>query len=136
MNLSKILLTNGIKEMISENEDHFKQNIEQTLAIKLNDCIQEAKSTVCEKLFDKEDMTPSSEELLEFVRFMSEASEGKIIFQDGTMLNIKEQEIKEIKELFESLNSTNRLKMAQEVLKNSLNFKQHLEFAEKIKGLK
>jgi uncharacterized protein YozE (UPF0346 family) len=131
MTLTKILLKNGIKEMISENEDHFKKNIEYALSLKLNDSIREVKNTV----FENHTFTKNSEELQEFVKFTQEAGEGKAIFQDGSLLNITEKQIELVKTLFECLNPKNRAHMVKEVLQSSAKFKQHVEFAEKIKGL-
>jgi CTP-dependent riboflavin kinase len=135
MTLTKILLKNGIKEMISENEDHFKKNIEYALSLKLNDSIREVKNTVSEKLFENHTFTKNSEELQEFLKFAQEAGEGKAIFQDGSLLNITEKQIELVKSLFESLNAKNRAHMVKEVLQSSTKFKQHVNFAEKIKGL-
>jgi hypothetical protein len=135
MTLTKILLKNGIKEMISENEDHFKKNIEYALSLKLNDSIREVKNTVSEKLFENHTFTNNSEELQEFLKFAQEAGEGKAIFQDGSLLNITEKQIELVKSLFECLNPKNRAHMVKEVLQSSAKFKQHVEFAEKIKGL-
>jgi CTP-dependent riboflavin kinase len=135
MTLTKILLKNGIKEMISENEDHFKKNIEYALSLKLNDSIREVKNTVSEKLFENHAFTKNSEELQEFIKFTQEAGQGKAIFQDGSLLNITEKQIELVKSLFESLNAKNRTHMVKEVLQSSTKFKQHVNFAEKIKGL-
>jgi hypothetical protein len=57
MNIAKTLLKNGIKEMISENEEYFKQNIEQALAVKLNDSIASVREEVSNRLFEKTETT-------------------------------------------------------------------------------
>lgn len=135
MNPSKILLKNGIREMVSENEANFKTNIEQALALKLNNSIQEARESFANKILVKDGITPETNELKEFLDFIQNAGPGKIIFQDDSVININDLELEKIKNLFESLNPKNRIIMAQEILKNAKSFKEHIQFAEKVKGL-
>lgn len=130
MNISRTLLKNGIKEMISENEEYFKQNIEQALAVKLNDSIFAVRQEVANRLFEETQDTKPSEQLQEFVNFVETFKPGKFSFKDGSVLNITEKEKELLKNLFENLNAKNRDQMLNEIFANSLNFKQHIEFAQ------
>ena len=135
MNISRTLLKNGIKEMISENEEYFKQNIEQALAVKLNDSIFAVRQEVANRLFEETQDTKPSEQLEEFVNFVETFKPGKFSFKDGSVLNITEKEKELLKDLFENLNAKNRDQMLNEIFENSLNFKQHIEFAQQIRKL-
>ena len=135
MNISRTLLKNGIKEMISENEEYFKQNIEQALAVKLNDSIFAVRQEVANRLFEETQDTKPSEQLEEFVNFVEKFKPGKFSFKDGSVLNITEKEKELLKDLFENLNAKNRDQMLNEIFANSLNFKQHIEFAQQTRKL-
>ena len=135
MNISRTLLKNGIKEMISENEEYFKQNIEQALAVKLNDSIFAVRQEVANRLFEETQDTKPSEQLQEFVNFVETFKPGKFSFKDGSVLNITEKEKELLKDLFENLNAKNRDQMLNEIFASSLNFKQHIEFAQQTRKL-
>ncbi len=121
--------------MLTENEEHFKQNIEQVLSIKLNDSIHAVRQEVSEKLFENSIETSNSNELNEFVNFIEKFTEGKYSLKDGSIINITENEKELIKNLFESLNAKNRSKMIQEIFNSGSVFKQHLEFAQQTRNL-
>jgi len=136
MNTTHILLKNGIQSMfMEENEKHFQENITQALAIKLNDCIDDVRKSVSKKLLETKITTNGSDQLNEFISFVEDFKEGKFLFQDGSSINITENEMVMIKKLFESLNAENREKMIHKIFKNSNEFKQHLKFANDSKGL-
>lgn len=135
MNISKTLLKNGIREMISENEEYFKQNIEQALAVKLNDSIFAVRQEVSNRLFEETIETKQTQELQEFVHFVETFKPGKFSFKDGSVLNITENEKELVKDLFENLNAKNRDQMLNEIFESSLNFKQHIEFAQQARKL-
>lgn len=129
MNLTKILLKNGIKEMLSENEEHFEKNIQQALSLKLNDCIFSVRKEVSNRLFENNETTIKTPELLEFIDFINKFTPGNFLFKDGSVININEKEKDLVKNLFESLNTENRKLFTQEIFKNGLAFKQHIELA-------
>lgn len=135
MDTTRLLLQNGIKSMLVEEDADFQQNITQALALKLNDSISTIKKAVSEKIFEKSESTESSLELNEFLEFINSFKEGKYTFQDGSNININESQIESIKKLFESLNSTNRQLMVCEIFKSPATFKQHLDFATSTKGM-
>lgn len=135
MNPSKILLKNGIKSILFENEEQFKQNIVQTLSIKLNDSINDTRSEVEKNLFNEEILTNKTPQIDYFVSFMEAFVPGKFIFQDGSVLNITEENVNDVKELFEQLNPQSREKMASEIFENAQTFLQHINFSKKVKNL-
>lgn len=132
MDISKLLLKNGIKEMVSENETYFKNNIEKVLALKLNDSIFSVRESVCAKLFEENKTVENSENLYQFINFVTNFKPGNFLFEDGSVININEKEKELVKKLFESLNSENKTKMIQEIFKNGSVFKQHVSFAKTI----
>lgn len=134
-NVTTLLLKHGIEGLISENEDFFKQNITQALAMKLNETVAETKKMVSQNLLIKESSTRSSEELNEFVNFLNKFIPGTYTFKNGSSINITESEINSIKQLFESLNIKNRQKMVEELFTDSTSFKQHINFSQKVKHL-
>lgn len=121
--------------MISENEDYFKKNITDALAVKLNDCIFAVRQDVSNRLFEHTESTPETAEIVEFVSFVNSFQPGKFKFKDDSIINITENEVKGLTVLFESLNAANKLKMAQDIFNTSNTFKQHVDFAQRIKGL-
>lgn len=135
MDISKTLLKNGIKEMLSENEAYFKQNIEQALAVKLNESIFSVREEVSNRLFENEESTEETPELQKFIHFMENFEGGKVILKDHSVINITENEKELVKNLFESLNSENRKRMTQEIFNNTKAFKQHIKFAQETRKL-
>jgi len=134
-NVTTLLLKHGIEGLISENEDFFKQNITQALAMKLNESVIETKKMVVKNLLIKESFSNNTPELQEFVNFVDKFRSGSYTFKNGSSINITESEISSLKELFESLNPINRQKMVQEIFVDSSSFKQHLNFSQKVKHL-
>jgi hypothetical protein len=53
------------------------------------------------------------------------------MFQNNSNINITESDISSLKQLFESLNPSNREKMVSDILKDGSVFKQHLAFSKK-----
>jgi|LakMenE18May11ns_1017448.scaffolds.fasta_scaffold9779550_3 hypothetical protein len=135
MDISKTLLKNGIKEMLSENEAYFKQNIEQALAVKLNESIFSVREEVSNRLFENEQSTEETPDLQKFIHFMENFESGRVILKDNSVINITENEKELVKNLFESLNSENRKKMTQEIFNNTTTFKQHIKFAQETRKL-
>jgi hypothetical protein len=133
--LTKILLKNGVRGMLSENESYFKENIVQTLSFKLNASIQEATLALSENLLVSESTTPETQSLKNFVIFLESFKPGKFKFKDDSIINITESDIESIKKLFEGLNTKNRLQLTKDIFKNPTEFKQHIEFSKSAKGL-
>jgi hypothetical protein len=133
--ISKNLLKNGIKGLAILEEDYFKENIMHALAFKLNESLKEIYEDCSKNLLKTSLSTKETNELKLFVEFVEKFNAGKYEFQNSSVLNIDENDIESVKKLFESLSPDNRQKMVEEIFKNSENFKQHVEFYNKSKGL-
>jgi hypothetical protein len=128
---SKKLLKKGITSLLPENTDIFKQNIIDALVFKIHENVDITKKLIGKQLLFRESFTPPSKELLEFVEFVNTFVPGAYMFQNNSNINITESDISSLKQLFESLNPSNREKMVSDILKNGSVFKQHLAFSKK-----
>ena len=133
--LNPILLKKGIDGLLYEDENQFKENIVKTIFFKLNDSIKETKNSVSQNIFAQTEETNLSENIKYFVQFIESFVPGKYTFKNGLNINISELDIKNVKTLFESLSPLNREAMTEEIFKSPESFKEHIKFAEKIKGL-
>ena len=133
--LNHILLKKGIDGLLYEDELQFKENIVKTISFKLNESIKETKTAVSQNLFAKDEITNLSENIKFFVEFVENFKPGKYTFKNGLNINISELDVKNVKTLFESLSPSNREAMTEEIFKSPENFKEHIKFAEKTKGL-
>lgn len=122
--------------MFSENDEIFKKNIQQSLAIKLNESISNVNKEVSKHLLETRTSTDKTLELNEFLDFIKNFRPGKHTLKDGSIINITESEKDSIKDLFESLNTENRKRMIQEIFESGSFFKEHVEFAQQSRKLK
>ena len=132
---TKLLLKHGVRSLLAENNNFFKQNIIQTLAIKLDKTVKESKNLVERKLFQRDTITENTEELREFLDFIDNFKGGVYNFKNGSSINITESEIQSLKQLFESLNPQNRQKMISEIFEDGIKFKEHINFSQKVMKL-
>jgi hypothetical protein len=132
---TNILLKHGINSLLLENQEFFKQNITQALAIKLHESFSEIKKEICHNLLLDTETTNSSENLKEFVDFLNHFKPGNYKFKNGSSINISESDVESLKSLFESLNIENREKMVSEILTDGTAFKQHVNFSQKVTKL-
>jgi hypothetical protein len=132
---TKLLLKHGVRSLLAENNNFFKQNIIQTLAIKLDKTVKESKNLVERKLFQRDTITENTEELREFLDFINNFKGGVYNFKNGSSINITESEIQSLKQLFESLNPQNRQKMISEIFEDGIKFKEHINFSQKVMKL-
>lgn len=132
---TKLLLKHGVRSLLAENNNFFKQNIIQTLAIKLDKTVKESKNLVERKLFYRDANTENTKELREFIDFIGNFKGGVYNFKNGSSINITESEIQSLKELFESLNPYNRQKMISEIFEDGIKFKEHINFSQKVMKL-
>lgn len=133
--ITSLLLKHGIEGLLSENQDFFKQNITQALALKLNESVAEVKNSVSKNLLHNNQTTAESPELSEFLNFVESFKPGIYKFKNGSSINITDSEMEMLKSLFESLNPENRQKMVSEILQDGTSFKNHLTFSQKVKKL-
>lgn len=133
--ITKILLKNGIKEMINENEEYFKQNITHSLSLKLNSCISETKKEIQKNIFTEEFTTEPTQEIKYFVSFLEAFKPGKFTFKDGSSINISEEDLNHVTKLFEKLNPEKRQILVKDLFESAYTFESNLNFAQKVKGL-
>ena len=134
-NITALLLKNGIEGLMVKNENHFRQNINHALALKLNESFSEIKENVSKKLLYVEKQTANTPELKEFIEFVQNFIPGNYKFKNGSSINITEYDMKLLTNLFESLNPHNRQMMVSEIFNDGSKFKQHLTFSQKVKQL-
>ena len=135
MNITSLLLKHGIEGLINENENYFKQNIQQALAIKINESFAEIKENAAKHLLYDNQITEDTKELTEFLNFVNNFSSKTYKFKNGFNINITESDVSMLKNLFESLNPTNRQTMVSEIFNDGEVFKQYLKFAQKAQRL-
>lgn len=134
-NITALLLKNGIEGLMVKNENHFRQNINHALALKLNESFSEIKENVSKKLLYVETQTANTPELKEFLEFVQNFNPGNYKFKNGFSINITESDMKLLTNLFESLSPGNRQIMVSEIFTDGNKFKQHITFSQKVKQL-
>jgi hypothetical protein len=72
---------------------------------------------------------------IEFLESYDPKTNTKLKLKNDSVINITEQEITEIKSLFNQLSPNNRQKMAETIFENKNSLDQHLEFYGKTKVL-
>jgi hypothetical protein len=135
METTRVLIKNGIESILYENDENFKQNIVSSLSMKLNYFIEDARSIVKKDLLKSMKITESTNEIKYFISFYEQFKPGKFSFQDGSVINITEENMQSIRNLFESLNPDSRQQMASEIFENAQSFEKHISFANQIKEL-
>jgi hypothetical protein len=134
-NTTSLILKHGIEGLLEENENYFRANITQALAIKLNESFEEIKETVSKNLLFVETKTNLSEELNTFLEFVKDFKPGNYKFKNGSSINITESDMNLLTNLFEALNPQNRQIMVSEIFTDGAKFKQHLTFSQKVNKL-
>lgn len=134
-NITKNLLKNGLEGLARLDEDYFKENVVHALAFKLDEAISDLYRECSSSILHTRKQTDDTLELKEFLNFIETFKPGKYEFKNNSHLNITESDIEAIKGLFESLNNKNRQEMIKEIFEDCGNFKNHVEFYNKIKGL-
>jgi len=133
--ISQVLLKRGINGLLHEDEEYFKHNVIDTITFKLNESLKEAKQEVQQKLLLSKSVTETNSNIQEFVNFVKNFENGKYTFKNGMNINISNKDIKNLINLFESLNPENRKKMAEKIFDTPEIFKEHLKFSEQAKGI-
>jgi hypothetical protein len=133
--ISKILLKNGVNGLLDKEDEYFKENICQALALKLNESMQSVLQDASSLMLVTNKQTEHTSELVEFLDFINNFKSGKYEFKNNSVINITESEIESIKNLFEALDVENRQKMVKEIFEDSQKFKNHIDFYNNSKGL-
>ena len=135
---SNTVLKSGIQSLIYESDEAFKKSLVNTLSFKLNEAISDAKNTFAEQIFNEEMTTTSTPEIETFVNFVENYNphnNNKLQLKNKGSINIKEQELEALKEIFNNLNPKNRQLMVEELLKNENGLRKNINFYKKSKGL-
>lgn len=135
METTRVLIKNGIESILFENDENFKHNIINSLAMKLNYSMQDVRTAVQKDILKSMKLTENTKEIQHFLSFCECFKPGKYSFQDGSVINITEEDMQNIKGLFEYLNPDSRQQMASKLFKNANLFESHLNFASKMKEL-
>lgn len=136
--ISTLILENGIKALIYESEESFRKSIVNSLSLKLNDAINEAKYSTASSLLTKEESTKPSENLTNFINFIKNydsKNNNKIKLKNESYINITENEFNSLVSLFNQLNTKNRELMLEEIFTSPTQIKKNIEFFNKAKGL-
>ena len=138
-NLPNLILKNGIKNLLEENDSSFKKSLVDCLSIKLNTAIKEVESEFKTKIFESKEETKATPEILEFANFVENYNSkrnNRLKLKNQSYINISEQELKSLVGLFECLSASNRQKMLEEILESPAKLKSNIEFYEKAKAIK
>jgi hypothetical protein len=131
--ISYKLIKNGIQALVEEEEHYFKKNVIQSLSIKLNEAISGALNESYKNLFKTNYTTKPSKELQYFLKVVSKPQ--KIQLNDGSVIQINENDLTSLVKLFESLNHKNKNDMVQNLFKNLDSYKNHLNFYKNCKNI-
>jgi hypothetical protein len=133
------ILKNGIKDLAKNNETSFKKSLIDVLSFKLNESLENTENITKNRLLEKkEEITKITSEIkifLEFLNNYNAETVTKIKLKNDSILNITEENIKNIKALFDQLKPENRQLMAETIFNDTGTFQQHLEFYEKTKAI-
>lgn len=133
--ITKVLLKNGIFEMINENDEYFKKNIRNSLFLKMNNFLNETKKEIKHNLLFDELSTQETPQVKYFLSFVESFEPGKFTFQDGSNINITKEDMTDLVGLFEQLNPEKRQLLASDLFQNAQKFESNLNFAKKVKEI-
>lgn len=137
--IQNLILKNGIKDLANNNESLFKKSLIDVLSFKLNESLENTENITKNRLLETKEkvtkITPEIKIFLEFLNDYSTETVTKIKLKNDSILNITEENIKNIKALFDQLKPENRQLMAETIFNDTAAFQQHLEFYEKTKAL-
>jgi hypothetical protein len=137
--INNAILKNGLYYLIQDNEYAFQKSLIDVLSIKLNESLETVELfTKTNLLKNKEKNTLETPEIKIFLEFMENYNPKtvlKIKFKNESILNITEENIKNVKSLFDQLSPQNRQILAETIFNDPDTFKEHLDFYEKTKVL-
>ena len=117
----------------------FKKSLIDVLSFKLNEKINfltiETNKKILKSKFKDTELTENMKVFIEFLESYDPKTNTKLKLKNDSVINITEQEITEIKSLFNQLSPNNRQKMAETIFENKNSLDQHLEFYGKTKVL-
>lgn len=133
--ITHTLIKRGLRELLSENEGYFKENVIKTITFKLNESIKEVKSSIHKNMLLVPRFTKKNDDVIKFVNFIESFVPGKYTFKNGMNINISDSDIENIKKLFESLSPKNRERMAETIFESPESLREHINFSNKSKGI-
>jgi hypothetical protein len=134
-----LILKSGMQHLIQKNEPMFKKSLIDVLSFKLNENINfltlQTNKSLLHSKYKSTELTENMKLFIEFLESYDPKTNTKLKLKNDSVINITEQEITEIKSLFNQLSPNNRQKMAETIFENKNSLDQHLEFYGKTKVL-
>jgi hypothetical protein len=134
-----LILKSGMQHLIQKNEPMFKKSLIDVLSFKLNENINfltlQTNKSLLHSKYKSTELTENMKLFIEFLESYDPKTNTKLKLKNDSVINITEQEITEIKSLFNQLSPKNRQKMAETIFENKNSLDQHLEFYGKTKVL-
>ena len=128
-----------MQHLIQKNEPMFKKSLIDVLSFKLNENINfltlQTNKSLLHSKYKSTELTENMKLFIEFLESYDPKTNTKLKLKNDSVINITEQEITEIKSLFNQLSPKNRQKMAETIFENKNSLDQHLEFYGKTKVL-
>ena len=128
-----------MQHLIQKNEPMFKKSLIDVLSFKLNENINfltlQTNKSLLHSKYKSTELTENIKLFIEFLESYDPKTNTKLKLKNDSVINITEQEITEIKSLFNQLSPNNRQKMAETIFENKNSLDQHLEFYGKTKVL-
>ena len=128
-----------MQHLIQKNEPMFKKSLIDVLSFKLNENINfltlQTNKSLLHSKYKSTELTENMKLFIEFLESYDPKTNTKLKLKNDSLINITEQEITEIKSLFNQLSPNNRQKMAETIFENKNSLDQHLEFYGKTKVL-
>jgi hypothetical protein len=131
---STLILQSGINDLIKENDSAFKKSLINSLSLKLNEAIKEVETEFKSKIMLSSDNTDLSTEIKEFINFVENYDsklKNKLKLKNGTFININENDFKNLKEMFDTLNNKNKNIFVKEITESPAKLKDNLDFYKK-----
>lgn len=128
-----------MQHLIQKNEPMFKKSLIDVLSFKLNENINfltlQINKNLLHSKYKSTELTENMKLFIEFLESYDPKTNTKLKLKNDSVINITEEEITEIKSLFNQLSPNNRQKMAETIFENKNSLDQHLEFYGKTKVL-
>ena len=138
MTNTTLILESGIKDLIFSDELSFKKSLINSLSLKLNEAIKEVESDFKKTVMIKNEITEENKNIKKFIYFIENYHpqlKNKLEIENGILININESDLQNLKEMFNSLNSKNRLAFVNEIFESSAKIKENIEFYKKAKRI-
>jgi exoribonuclease R len=132
--ISTIILRSGLNSLIYENDESFKKSLINSLSFKLNEAVKDAQESFASNMLYSVEETKDSENIKKLVEFFENynvKTNNKLNLKNHTSINITEEQVTNLKLLFNSLNTKNREILAKELLEDVAGVKRAIDFYER-----